>query len=60
MMRGGLVGWGGGEGRMGFGGRGEEISGDISYVLRLRCVRERNTNEELHVSTCQQWCNMTI
>lgn len=62
MMRGGLVGWGGvgGEGRMGFGDRGEEISGDISYVLRLRYVRERNTNEELHVSTCQQRCNMTM
>lgn len=45
---------------MGFGDRGEEISGDISYVLRLRRVGGRNTNEELHVSTCQQQCNMTI
>lgn len=37
-----------GGGRMGLGGRGEETSPDISYVLRLRRIRERNTNEELH------------
>lgn len=50
-----------GRARMAFGGRGEEISLDISYVLRLRRIRERNTNEELHVSTCQQRRrNMTI